>query len=91
MAEVSQKHLDKIDKIAVLVANMSENLSGVPASLKDIGGVLDSHTTTLDAIAKNTSTWEAEVKIIRTQMEKQEKAIKLLADKLNLDVQSLLN
>jgi predicted nucleic acid-binding Zn-ribbon protein len=66
-------------------------LEPVKAELTNIRQIVDSHTATLDAIVKNTATWEVEVKVIRNQMEKQEKVIKLLAQKLNLDVEALLN
>jgi archaellum biogenesis ATPase FlaH len=82
MSEITLQAIDKL---------LETRLEPINIKLSAIEEIVSGHTATLDAIVKNTATWEAEVKVIRSQMEKQEKVIKLLAQKLNLDVGALLN
>jgi predicted nucleic acid-binding Zn-ribbon protein len=86
------KQLDtKADKTSVLVANLVEDIHDVPATLKQIRGTQTAHGNILDNISKNTKDWREEMEIMQDKLEKYEKAIKFLANKLNLDVASILN
>ena len=70
---------------------MVEDFHNLPAILKQIQKILNSHTSALDTVVKNTNNWQTEMTTMRGQIERQEKAIKLLAEKLNLDVENILH
>lgn len=44
----------------------------------------------LDALVKNTSNWQSEMAIMRDKMEKYEKVIKMLVEKLGIEVETIL-
>lgn len=67
-----------------------ESLNDVVARLTTIEGILGQHTTTLDAIVKDTSNWNTEMIVMRDRMKRYEDALKLIGQKLNLDLQTLL-
>lgn len=52
---------------------------------------LDEHTLVLDQIVKQTKDWNAEMAVMRNRMEKYEKALKQMAQKLNFDIDPLLH
>ena len=68
-----------------------EGLNDVAARLTTIEEILNHHTTTLDAIVKDTSNWNAEMIVMRERMKRYEDALKLVGQKLNLDLQALLH
>ena len=69
----------------------SEELSTVSTRLTAIEGILNQHTTTLDAIVKDTSNWNTEMTVMRERMKRYEDALKLVGQKLNLDLKALLH
>lgn len=69
----------------------SEELATVSTRLSTIGEILNQHTTTLDAIVKDTSNWNTEMIVMRDRMKRYEDALKLVGQKLNLDLQTLLH
>ena len=69
----------------------SEELSSVSTRLTTIEGILNQHTATLDAIVKDTSNWNTEMIVMRERMKRYEDALKLVGQKLGLDLQTLLH
>lgn len=66
-------------------------LAPIKSELLAIRQTVDGHTTTIDTIVKNTANWQVEMTVMRDKMERYEKAIKILAEKLNVDVESILH
>ncbi|MCL5666857.1 MAG: hypothetical protein M1383_03745 [Patescibacteria group bacterium] len=58
--------------------------------LEPLKQTLEQHTIILDQIAKQTKDWNIEMSVMRARMEKYEKAIKLVGEKLNLDLKAIL-
>jgi len=91
MTELTKQLLTKLDRTSVLVANLVENLREVPANLKTIQATLDSHTSVLDLLAKQTKDWNAEMAVMRNRMDRYEVALKTVGERLNLDLEALLH
>ena len=68
-----------------------ESVNDLAARLSTVEGILNQHTTTLDAIVKDTSNWNTEMIVMRERMKRYEDALKLVGQKLNLDLQTLLH
>src|ERR1035438_3526356 len=68
-----------------------ESLNELGGRLTTMEGILNQHTTSLDAISKDTSNWNTEMIVMRDRMKRYEDALKLVGQKLNLDLQSLLH
>lgn len=84
MAELTQQHLDKIEKTAVLVANLVVSMQAVPATLNNIQETLNSHTGSLDGIAKNTKDLSEKMIVAEEKMKIQDSAIKFIAEKVGV-------
>jgi glycogen synthase len=103
MSEITKEHFDQalkglatkkdLDVILTGIANLAtqESLNQVSDRLTTIEGILNQHTTTLDAIVKDTSNWNTEMIVMRERMKRYEDALKLVGQKLNLDLQTLLH
>jgi len=78
-------------RTGVALLATSEELGAVSTRLTTIEGILNNHTTTLDAIVKDTSNWNTEMVVMRERMKRYEDALKLVGQKLNLDLQALLH
>lgn len=68
-----------------------EELAVVSAKVDEVKATVDSHTTMLDSIIKNTVNWEAEMTVMRSRMERYESALKAIGDKLHLDLSAFLH
>jgi hypothetical protein len=78
-------------RTGVALLATSEELGAVSTRLTTIEGILNNHTTTLDAIVKDTNNWNTEMVVMRERMKRYEDALKLVGQKLNLDLQALLH
>lgn len=85
--EITKDYLDRwLSKLAT-----ADDLAEVKSDLKEVKQTLNQHTNTLDAILKPTKDWNAEMTVMRNRMERYESALKLVAAKVKIDLQSLLN
>ncbi len=75
----------------LLHVEFKQQLEPIKKQLAGIRSTVDSHTTSLDAIVKNTNDWNIEMTVMRERMDKYEKAIKLVADKLNVNIENILH
>jgi hypothetical protein len=66
-------------------------LEPIDTKLGAIAETQSSHTNTLDFLVKQTQDWNAEMTVLRNRMERYENALKVVADKLHIDLRSLLN
>jgi hypothetical protein len=74
------------------IANLLKSeLEPINERLDTLQATVDSHTAILDAIAKSVANWQVEMTVMRDRMDKYEKVIKLLAEKLNIDVETILH
>jgi hypothetical protein len=80
-----------VDKMLALVINVHSDTQQLRADVASIRTTVDQHTTVLDSILKNTINWEAEMKVMRSRLERHENAFKIVAEKLNVDLSSLLH
>jgi hypothetical protein len=79
-----------VTKTAVLVANLVEDVREIRTDLKAVRQTVDRHTGSLDAIAKSVKDWNQEMTLMRGRMERYEAALKMIGQKLNLDLTPLL-
>ena len=70
---------------------LQTELKPIKDELLVIRQTLDSHTLALDALVKNTSNLQTEFVIMKDRLEKYEKVIKFLGQKLDVDVESMLH
>src|ERR1022692_3602792 len=84
---------EKLKPIMIGMAKLAtqESINDLAARLTTVEGILNQHTTTLDAIVKDTSNWNTELIVMRERMKRYEDALKLVGQKLNLDLQTLLH
>ena len=80
----------KIDRLLAIVATR-DDLAEIKHDMATMKKTLDQHTTALDTIAKNTADWNAEMEIMRSRLKRHEDALKLVAEKLNLDLTNVLH
>ena len=66
-------------------------LEPINTRLDTIEQIFASHTATLDVIVKQTKDWNAQMAAMRNRMERYEGALKVVANKLNVDLGSLLS
>ena len=93
--QLLDKKLESIEstvaKTAALVANLVEDVREIKTDLKAVRTTVDSHTGSLDAIAKDVKDWNQEMTLMRGRMERYEAALKIIGQKLNLDITPLLH
>jgi hypothetical protein len=68
-----------------------ESLNVIGGRMITIEDILGQQTTTLDQIAKDASNWNTEMTVMRDRMKRYEDALKIMAEKLNLDITTLLH
>src|ERR1035438_1458183 len=93
MSQLTQEHFDEIvaglaskDDLKAIKSGIAhlatqESLNRVSDRLTTIEGILNQHTTTLDAIVKDTSNWSTEMVVMRDRMERYEHALKTVGGK----------
>jgi hypothetical protein len=69
---------------ALLQQEFEHHLDPIKKDVAAMKETLDSHTATLDAIAKNTQNWEVEKAALTGRMNRHEEVIKRLAIKVGL-------
>ncbi len=82
--ELEQQHLDAITKTATVVANLAIDMREVKTNVKAVREAVNSHTNTLDGIAKNSDTWNIEQVIIRKRLDSHQKALEEISKKMGL-------
>ncbi len=85
--DLTKEYFDKW--LGLLVTK--DDLNELDTKLNDIKHVQNSHTNALDAVVKQTKDWNAEMTVMRQKMEKYESALKLMAEKTQVNISSLLN
>jgi hypothetical protein len=70
---------------------LKSELEPISSKLDGLTEAVNSHTNTLDAIAKNTTNWQIEAAVMKDKLNRYERAIKLLAQKTNVDVEGILH
>ncbi len=75
----------------ITLKQVEELLEPIHTKLDAIAETQSNHTETLDWLVKQTKDWNAEITILHSRMERYEKALKFIADKLQINLHSLLN
>ncbi len=81
----------RLEPINTKLSAIEETLAEHTAALTEHTRAFSQHTVTLDAILKQTKDWNAEMAAMRNRMERYEGALKVVANKLNIDLGSLLS
>lgn len=68
-----------------------DKLEGVHTKLDAIAETQSAHSSTLDWLVKQTKDWNAEMTVLRDRMERYENALKVFAEKLHIDLRSILH
>ncbi|OGE75416.1 MAG: hypothetical protein A3K05_00135 [Candidatus Doudnabacteria bacterium RIFCSPHIGHO2_01_48_18] len=69
------------------LAKLSEDFTDHRAEMKNVPGILDSHTTTLDAIYKNSEHWKSEAAALHFALKRQKEWIAQIADKVGVKLE----
>jgi paraquat-inducible protein B len=76
----------KLDRILKVVVGLDANMPEVEGTLAHIQTTVDQHTTTLDGIAKNISNLSTEKAALNLRLERYDKFMKVVAEKLDLNL-----
>ena len=78
-----------LTRTTALVTNIREDLKEFREELAPVPGTLDSHTTTLDSVFKNTEHWKTESMSLKAALKRHEDWIGDLAEKLGVSLKGL--
>lgn len=67
------------------------DITNIENQLSAIQQTLSSHTSSLDALIKQTKDWNAEMAVMRQRMDRYENALKLVAEKVKINIKPLIN
>jgi chromosome segregation ATPase len=87
--DILQKTSETMDRTTALVANLVEDFKEFRDDMKSLPSTLDSHTTTLDAIFKNTEHWKTEAAALRYAIKRHEDWFAQIADKMGIKLEGL--
>jgi len=89
---LAQKFDEKLKPIRAGMAHLAtqQSLNDMANRLITIEGILNQHSTALDAVSVDVKDWNAEMTLMRNRMDRYENALKLVGQKLNLDLKTLL-
>lgn len=79
---------ETLSRTSALVANLSESFKEHLGDTKSFQDILESHTTTLDKILKNTTDWNTEAAALRSAIKRHERMISQMAHKLGMNFEN---
>jgi regulator of replication initiation timing len=80
-----------LDNLNQKVAGLVVDFPDIKTELKSIKETLNTHSGILDEILKNTNDWRIEMAVMRDRLDRYERVIKIMAEKLNVDVEPILH
>jgi len=80
-----------LDRTVAMLSSLTESLHDLPDRLSSIEEVLDNHTKILDAHTKLLVDLSTDKAALTLRLERYDKFMKIVADKLNLDLRTLLD
>jgi DNA anti-recombination protein RmuC len=76
----------KIDRILEAVVDLQSDMPGVKGALEHVSETVDQHTTTLDGMGKSISNLSTEKVALNFRLERYDKFMKVVAEKLDLNL-----
>lgn len=93
LEQVLDKRIDPLAKIlrqtTALMTHLVEDVRELKTDMRTVKKTLNAHTTTLDAIYKNTEHWKTEAASLQNAIKRHEDWIAQLADKLGVKLEGL--
>ena len=86
--ETLERVVATLNRTTALVAHLTEDVRGLKDDMKTVKVTLDSHTTLLDKILRNTEHSKTEIAALQSAVQRHEKWITQIAEKVDVKLET---